>query len=106
MSGIIAAGLLLSFFAAACATTGGSGLTSAQLKAQGVDEGAFRRGRALSVTECAECHRLYRPSEYSPEEWGPISRKMGARASLGKDQIADMELYFVTASRARIEMMK
>ena len=106
MGGMIAAGLLLSFFAAACATTGGSALTGEQLRAQGVDEAAYFRGRALSVTECAECHRLFRPSEYSPEEWGPIARKMGARASLGKDQIADMELYFVTASRARMEMMK
>jgi mono/diheme cytochrome c family protein len=65
------------------------------------DEAAFRRGRSLSATECAGCHRAYRPAEYSPGEWPRILRKMGSRASLSENQIKDLETYFVTAASSR-----
>jgi hypothetical protein len=61
---------------------------------------SLRRGRALAVTECAECHRFYWPHEYSPSAWPGIVRNMGRLASLNKDQIRDVERYYVSASRA------
>jgi hypothetical protein len=61
---------------------------------------ALRRGRALLVTDCATCHRLFLPSEYSPEQWGGIVKRMSLRASLSAEQSADLERYLKAASRA------
>jgi len=66
----------------------------------GTDMDALRRGRAILVTECANCHRLFLPAEYSPEQWGGIVKRMANRASLGEDQAADLELYLAVSSRA------
>ncbi len=66
----------------------------------GTDLEALRRGRALAVTECTGCHRLYWPNEYSPKEWPGIVRKMGARSSLSDSQTRDLESYYVSASQA------
>jgi hypothetical protein len=68
--------------------------------APGTDLEGLRRGRALAVTECTGCHRLYWPNEYSPKEWPGIVRKMGARSSLSDSQIRDLESYYVSASQA------
>jgi len=86
-----------------CATASGPAMTGEQMAAAGVDGASMRSGRILAVTECAECHRFYWPHEYSPEEWPAITRKMGGRASLSKSQIKDLELYFVTMSKATRE---
>ena len=67
---------------------------------RGTDLDALRRGRAVLVTECATCHRLFLPAEYSPEQWGGIVKRMANRASLGEDQAADLELYLAVSSRA------
>jgi hypothetical protein len=66
----------------------------------GADLESLRRGRALAVTECTGCHRLYWPNEYSPKEWTGIVRKMGARSSLSDSQMRDLESYYVSASQA------
>ena len=65
----------------------------------GTDTAALRRGRAILVTECATCHRLFLPAEYSPEQWRGIVKRMANRASLGEDQAADLLLYLSAASR-------
>jgi hypothetical protein len=52
------------------------------------------------VTECATCHRLFLPAEYTPEQWGGIVKRMATRASLSGDQAADLLLYLSSASRA------
>ena len=68
--------------------------------APGTDLEALRRGRALAVTECTGCHRLYWPNEYLPKEWPGIVRKMSARSSLSDSQTRDLESYYVSASQA------
>jgi mono/diheme cytochrome c family protein len=71
----------------------------------GVD--ALRRGRSVYVTECAACHRLFGPAEYSPEQWRGIVRRMAIRASIGDDQAGDLLAYLSSASRAaNLESMK
>jgi uncharacterized protein with PIN domain len=70
------------------------------MAAQGADEAALRRGRALAMTECTECHRYYWPHEYSAEQWRGIVKKMGKRASLSSAQTEAVELYFVTTREA------
>lgn len=66
----------------------------------GTDTAALRRGRAILVTECATCHRLFLPAEYSPEQWSGIVKRMATRASLSGDQAVDLERYLKAASRA------
>lgn len=63
------------------------------------DVEALRRGRAVYVTECAACHRLYDPSDYSPAQWREIVARMARRASLPGDQAADLLLYLSAAGR-------
>ena len=67
---------------------------------EGTDTAALRRGRDILVTECATCHRLFLPAEYSPEQWGGIVKRMATRASLSGEQATDLELYLKAASRA------
>ena len=97
--------VLLCAILLACKTYTGSLPTPEQLVkcgqvSGGVDKDSLTRGRALAVTECAGCHRFYFAREYSPNEWNRIIRKKAKRLSLGKEQIADINLYFQTASRA------
>jgi hypothetical protein len=66
---------------------------------KGADLGALRRGRAILVTECATCHKLFLPDEYSREEWPGIIARMARRASLGEEQAADLLLYLSATSR-------
>ena len=89
-----------------CAGTRAALPTPEELAASGVlpkeaDAEALRRGRAVFVTECAACHRLYWPNEYSPEQWHGIVKKMAGRASLSGSQSADLDLYLSVASRLR-----
>ena len=98
-------GVLLCAILIACKTSTGSFPTPEQLVkwdqiSEGVDKNSLIRGRALAVTECAGCHRFYFPKQYSPEEWNRVILKHSKRLSLGKEQIADINLYFQTASRA------
>jgi len=67
---------------------------------RGADLDALRRGRAILVTECAACHRLFLPEEYSPERWRGIVKRMAGRASLAEDQAADLLRYLSAAGRA------
>lgn len=67
----------------------------------GADLDALRRGRAIFVTECAACHRLFPPNAYSPEQWRGIVKRMSRRASLGGDQTADLAIYLTVASRVK-----
>ncbi|MBI5583711.1 MAG: hypothetical protein HY892_07790 [Deltaproteobacteria bacterium] len=67
---------------------------------QGVSIESLRRGRALALAECKECHRFRLPDEYPPGAWPGIVRDMGAQASLNDGQIGDLEAYFVSASKA------
>lgn len=75
-------------------------MSAAGALTKGVDLDAMRRGRAVLVTECATCHKLFLPDEYSREEWPGIVARMARRASLGEEQAADLLLYLSAAGRA------
>jgi len=105
--------MVLAFLAAAgvagwisgCATGKASIPTAEELGAagtlpRGADPDALRRGRAVLVTECAACHRLFWPNEYSPAQWRAIVKRMARRASLSGDQAADLLFYLLTAGRS------
>ncbi len=60
---------------------------------------SVQRGRALAITDCASCHRLFFPCEYPPAVWPSIVQAMGRKANLSNRQIGDMTRYMVAASR-------
>jgi len=104
---IASIGILLIFaFLKGCTTTG-----TVQPKSEPtaiVAEGSnpevtasIKRGRILATTECMECHRYYRPNEYSKKDWIPIVVKMGKRASLSGKQINDLQRFFQTNSQQK-----
>jgi len=95
---------LMLILIAACTITTRSLPTADQLaKYQGsdikVDVNTLRRGRALAVTNCADCHRFFYPEEYSNGEWPEIIRDMAKMSSLNNKQIEDVMYYFNVASR-------
>lgn len=89
---------------AGCATAIRSLPTASELIARGslpanADRSALQRGRALAITECAQCHRFFWPEEYSSSKWQEILRRMAPLSSLSVSQAADLKLYFLAASR-------
>ncbi len=60
---------------------------------------SVQRGRALVVTDCTACHRLFFPCEYPPGVWASIMQDMGRRANLSARQVGDLSRYMVAASR-------
>lgn len=102
---ILGAAIAFAAATAGCAGEKASVPTAERLQAagalpRGADVDAVRRGRVLFVTECGACHRLYLPREYPPQEWRPIATRMGVRASLGEEQVADLLAYLTSASGA------
>ncbi len=102
---LLAAVLALAAGSAGCAAGKASLPTAEEISAAGTlppraDRDALKRGRAVLVTECATCHRLFLPAEYPPERWRGIVKRMAARASLSEEQTADLLLYLSAAGRA------
>jgi cytochrome c5 len=50
-------------------------------------------GRMLYENNCAKCHRLFGPKEYSQENWGPILVVMQKKAHLGDADMAKITNY-------------
>ena len=67
------------------------------------DLDALERGRAIAVIDCSGCHRQYWPAEYTPGEWKRIIRVMSRRASLSREESADVGAYFRAVSSAALQ---
>lgn len=61
---------------------------------------SFAHGRAVAVTQCANCHRFYFPHEYAPSTWPSLVSDMGKRAQLTPRETRDVTRYMVAASKA------
>ena len=48
-------------------------------------------GKSLFENNCARCHRLYDPKEFSAEDWKPIVLRMQKKAHL--DDFAGQKIY-------------
>lgn len=87
-----------------CTTTTRSMPTAERLVALGIVEAdanleALNRGRAIAIVDCRECHRQYWPQEFRSNRWPRLTRKMGDRASLRRDEIRDLRSYMIEASK-------
>lgn len=54
-------------------------------------------GLYIYERNCAKCHRLYKPTEYSPQEWRPILTKMQKMADIS-DEDAEKVYAYLTAN--------
>lgn len=50
-------------------------------------------GKNLYDNNCAKCHKLYEPKQFSKEEWTPILVRMGKKAKLDETQMASISSY-------------
>lgn len=87
-----------------CATTTRSMPTAERLVDLGIVEPdsnlkSLNRGRAIAIMDCRECHRQFWPQEFASNRWPRLTREMGHRASLKRDQIDDLRFYMVEASK-------
>lgn len=103
---LLLVGVLMVAAIAGCVTADRYLPTADELIARGAasanaDRSALQRGRTLAITECAQCHRFFWPDEYSSSEWREIVRRMAPLSSLGANQSADLELYFIASSLER-----
>lgn len=48
-------------------------------------------GKSLYDNNCAKCHRLFSPNEFSAEDWKPIVAKMQKKAHL--DDLQGQKIY-------------
>lgn len=48
-------------------------------------------GKNLYDNNCVKCHRLYKPEEFSKEEWKPIVTRMAKKAHL--DDLQGQKIY-------------
>lgn len=85
-------------------TRGGSGGGSLEAVLHApADPATVKVGKALSENRCVDCHRYYRPREYAPAVWPSIIQSMGEMESMSYDEMWAMTMYFVAASREKLD---
>lgn len=99
--------LLAAFFAfqareaGAAAKTGGAPAARQALAAvgnfqAGMDASQIRAGRGIFVGYCAECHVLYDPTWYAPDDWERLLGNMMGRSKLTRTQADDLRSFIRT----------
>lgn len=90
--------------AASRLTRRGSGAGSLQgVLTEPADPATVKHGKVLAESKCVDCHRYYRPGEYSPTVWPSIVESMGEMTSLSHDEMWAIAMYFVAASRGKVD---
>ena len=54
---------------------------------------ALAEGKTLFENNCAKCHSLYNPKDFSSEQWQPILIRMQKEAGLDDAQIGSISNY-------------
>jgi cytochrome c5 len=54
---------------------------------------ALAEGKDLYENNCAKCHDLFKPKDYSKESWAPILVEMQGKARLSDMQMASISNY-------------
>lgn len=53
-------------------------------------------GKSLYENECNKCHGLYKPTDFTREQWGPIIASMQIKAGIDNEQTAKIYNYITT----------
>lgn len=57
---------------------------------------ALMAGKTAYDNNCAKCHKLYEPKEFSKTEWAPILLRMQKKAHLSDAEMAPITNYIYT----------
>ncbi|MEI7508328.1 MAG: cytochrome c [Flavobacterium sp.] len=78
---------------------GGSKSTTSMVDAKKVvATTSLEEGKSLYESNCAKCHKLYEPIEFSKEDWKPIVRRMQKKAHLSDEQGTSIYNYIASKS--------
>lgn len=61
---------------------------------------SLEKGRLLTLSNCARCHRAFEPTEFRAEAWPALVGEMREGAGLDGEEEALIVRYLVTASAA------
>jgi len=53
----------------------------------------LQEGRALYVNNCATCHQLYSPDNFTPTQWQGIMASMAPRTGMNSDEVTLVTKY-------------
>ena len=67
---------------------------------------SLREGYHLFSAKCGGCHELYKPSDYSEDDWADLLPKMGRKAHLGQDQVELIRRYILSRREALLASKK
>ena len=67
--------------------------------AREVSDERMEQGKIMFQDNCAKCHKLFSPSDFTKAEWGPILMRMQPKAHLDNEQIALVSDYVTTMAR-------
>lgn len=95
---LLVSAIALALFVAACATGGRYLPAAEELGGAPEETELMARGRSAYVMECAACHRLYWPEEYTPEAWSTIAPDMADRAGLSDESGRGLTMFLMRAS--------
>lgn len=70
--------------------------TRASARWEGTDLNALIEGKKLYTQHCGNCHKLFRPAQFTEEKWLHELPKMKTKASIGEPQIKLIEHYLLT----------
>ena len=56
----------------------------------------YLEGKNLFENNCAKCHKLYDPKDFSAQEWKPILKRMQKQANLEDAQIENISNYITS----------
>lgn len=57
---------------------------------------SLEEGKSLYESNCAKCHKLYEPTDFSKEDWKPIVREMQKKARLTDEQGTSIYNYLIS----------
>lgn len=63
----------------------------------------LQTGFELYATKCGGCHNLYKPSEFTKEQWVELMPEMAGKALLNKDEESLVLKYILTKKMAGVE---
>lgn len=90
----------VALIAIALYSCGGSKSAAPMVEAKKVEmTPALAEGKNLYESNCAKCHKLYSPSDFSKEDWRPIVSSMQKKARLNDEQGNSIYNYLISGAK-------
>lgn len=58
---------------------------------------ALAAGKVAYENQCARCHKLFAPTDYSKQDWGPILVRMQKKAQIEDAEMATINNYIYSS---------